>query len=145
MSVVYSKMQVSFLERDFQMDWLKAIHLKEFYMQGDFDLQIQPEFETRGWSVKLTVKIIGPEYSRTAIAKIDIRPQLGDDFSVVLRHIKKKSGGDQERRPIVFVFINQFTGRGATLDQVREIFWADNVRIVTMADVESQRPFTLVP
>jgi len=64
-----------------------------------------------------------------AFFKIELKPQMGDDFPSVLRQMKN-NGADT-------LVIGSFNAAGATLEQVRAIF--GNKKIITLGEIEKVR------
>jgi hypothetical protein len=73
---------------------------------------------------------LGPFYNGTV--RIELKPSLGDDYPGVLRTMKANGGGAND-----MLIIGQFCARGASLEQVRQIFAADDFRLMTMAEIEA--------
>jgi hypothetical protein len=63
-------------------------------------------------------------------ARIELKPQMGDDFPSVLRQMKR-NGADT-------LVIGEFNSVGCTLEQVRAIF--GDKRIVTLQEIQKHRP-----
>jgi hypothetical protein len=71
---------------------------------------------------------------------IEIKPTMGDDYPAVLRQIKRQQQQQQHERDcysreLWFLLVDQFCSQAVLLDQVREIFAADEIGIVMMHDV----------
>ena len=117
-------------------------------------------FENGGWDVTLIGRIwflvpgqseaFGPFDFR--YVRIELKPALGDDYPAVLRQMKANADNATRRddpgaahaleytasyRPKDMLVIGDFCARGATLKQVREIFAADNFRLMTVAELET--------
>jgi hypothetical protein len=68
--------------------------------------------------------------SSKAICDVEIKPLMGDDFPLVLRQMKHSKAK--------YLYLGEYTGFGANLDQVREIFGTSNKFILTKADVDAE-------
>jgi hypothetical protein len=61
--------------------------------------------------------------------KIELKPQVGDDFPGVLRQMKRTDSDT--------LVIGSFNARGCTLDQVRKMFASNNIKIVTLEEIQA--------
>lgn len=144
----HNAMQVRFLDEEYRyaFAWAAFSGVKEcevgpakFELISDvvFDLTLERGEE-------------GCRYDATYPILVELKPSLGDDFPAVLRQIKKQRervdtaaaiyrspfGGRKDSQDCVWVLlIGEYTGTGATLDQLREVFWADTIYVVTADEV----------
>jgi hypothetical protein len=63
---------------------------------------------------------------RHVVAGVEVKPQMGDDFPSVLRQMRRNGA--------TVLYCGAFDARGATLEQVRQMF--GNLKIVMASDVE---------
>ena len=94
-------------------------------------LDIQPVFERRGIDVSLHVEIRteqGETLKRREVA-IEIKPTVGDDYPAVLRQMNQSESH--------CLFLETYTGVGATETQFRRIFAASGKLVVFRHQVES--------
>jgi hypothetical protein len=74
---------------------------------------------------------------------VECKPSLGDDYPAVLRFMKSldmRRGVTSFKRCLV---IDQYQGRGATLDQVRRFFGQSDITVLTVADIEATAPLNV--
>jgi hypothetical protein len=64
--------------------------------------------------------------------RIEIKPAMGDDFPAVMRQMKASACG--------LLYLVEYTGTGATLDQVKKMFEASGMAIFMHADFEQHLP-----
>ena len=103
-------------------------------------------FEEKGWDVcfkvEWTISALmddGREEVREreeAGVACELKPSLGDDYPAVLRQVKSYEAPGRSMSPAVVV--GRYTGQGATLDQVRQIFaggMTGRVSLVTLGEM----------
>lgn len=77
-------------------------------------------------------------FSYDLIFPIEIKPILSDDFPSVLRQMKANDSK--------YLFVSEYSGMGATLDQVRQIFDESDIRLLLEDEVDNcQLPEWLNP
>lgn len=76
-----------------------------------------------------------PVYLYFKRAGIELKPTLGDDYPAALRQIRSArflgNGG------IPAIVVGKYTGVGATLDQVRQMFEASGIRFLLVSEIEA--------
>jgi hypothetical protein len=93
-------------------------------------------YKRDGWLVKVPVER-EKEHRGDRVFRVEIKPQLGDDFPSVLRQMRHNQGrtpSGMEHYTTDVLLIGAFDAAGATLEQVRRVFAP--YRIVTMAEIE---------
>lgn len=105
------------------------------------------KFENKGWDVTIDACIelagcegacFGPGMEHIELRQwpeifCELKPLLGDDWPTVLRQIKRRG---RERGEIHTLVYGEYTGTGATLEQVVAIFMTDRIRTVSMTSIE---------
>ena len=86
---------------------------------------------SRGYSIPPTAFSGTFEAMRHWRVQIECKPELSDDHSDVIRHMRSLPPWDCDR----VVLASSFTGQGATLEQVREIFGLSGIRILLENEV----------
>lgn len=66
---------------------------------------------------------------------VEIKPTIGDDFPAVLRQITRHNMGHNSHRVLL---VGDYTGVGATLDQIRRFFKNSGVYVVMASEVEDE-------
>lgn len=110
--------------------------------QKPYPISVTQKFEVRGWDVQLeaTLDLRTSGIIEQGIVFIEIKPALGDDYPAVLRQMKANYiDWLPDNRPHYALVLEQFTGSGATLDQVRAIFKTAGFPIVTVAEIEKRQ------
>lgn len=106
---------------------------------GSFDTEIQTtvKFEERGWDVFLEASLVDNRYKieQSNDIFIEIKPALGDDYPATLRQIKATNLDNTRYHPRRVLVFDHFTAIGATLDQVKAIFQASHIKVVSIADI----------
>jgi hypothetical protein len=131
----HNALQVRFLSERFQRQVWEAWRAK--YVPGPHELpyraasDIQCVFEEHGIDVLLNIN------GNTNKLAIELKPTLGDDYPAVLRQIKAWRT-DLVGYARSALMIDAFTARGATLDQVRQVFALSHITLLTLAEVEAQ-------
>ena len=69
------------------------------------------------------------ESNYVGFVRIEIKPTMGDDYPAVLRQMRASCCNA--------LYLVQYTGEGATLDQVKQIFAASKITILMHADFEA--------
>ena len=80
------------------------------------------------------------------VAKVEIKPSLGDDFPAVLRQVKRQGAKAGEEAyveglyaSVVWVLlVGEYAGTGATLEQVRQVFAASSITLILATEVEAK-------
>jgi hypothetical protein len=67
-------------------------------------------------------------------ARVECKPDLGDDYPTVLRQVQRYMSADFTGTPCVLVRRHAFTG--VTWEQVREIFAASRIELLTEDDID---------
>jgi hypothetical protein len=105
--------------------------------QKPYEIAIRSSFEVSGWDVVLRADLALPRWKiwDSVSVYIEIKPALGDEFPAVLRQMKanRPEYGEGGRR--YALLIDQFSAGGATLDEVRTIFWTEGFRMVMLSEV----------
>jgi hypothetical protein len=68
--------------------------------------------------------------SAKAICDIEIKPRMGEDFPSVFRQMKHNKSK--------YLFLGEYTGESATIEQVREYFETSNKYIIFKAEVDAE-------
>ena len=104
-------------------------------------ITINREFECAGWDIKIEAKPpFWDSMIDSIICAVEVKPILGDDYPAILRQMKKHGQATTHGNKInyrVLVF-DQFTATGATLEQVKEIFFASRFYVVSFAEIVRQ-------
>lgn len=109
--------QIYILKRKF-FDEFRDTHTK----QPEFNVK-PARFEYHGIDVMVFWNL-GQHYGDLGI---EIKPTMSDDFPDVLRQMKKNGS--------VMLLLEQYTGHGATFNQVKKMFAAENRQIVTVDEI----------
>jgi hypothetical protein len=96
----------------------------------------QRAFEVRGWDVVFYAEWTTGFARESEFFGIEIKPALGDDFPAVLRQMKARARGWPGGPCGRFLVIGTFIASGATFEQVKAVFAADNFRVLTFAEIE---------
>lgn len=94
-------------------------------------------FEQDGFDVYFRISVA----YRTELGdySVEIKPTIGDEFPAVLRQIKAAYARRfQPGRPTVgnpILFLEEYVGQGATLEQFIAVFEADGIRVVFLDEV----------
>lgn len=93
------------------------------------------EFELRGADVVLCIE---DRVMCVSDIYIECKPTIGDDYPAVMRQVKSFRT-DYGGTPNTALLIGEggYTGRGATLDQVRQIFKSSGITVVTLDEIPS--------
>lgn len=67
-------------------------------------------------------------YGGVADFKIELKPTMGDDYPAVIRQMK--------RLQATFLILGQYTGRGVSERQLREMFEASGLGVVFVQEIE---------
>jgi hypothetical protein len=109
-----------------------------------FDTIIKDKvFESQGWDVAFdAVWRANFGYTKKHFS-IDIKPSLGDDFPGVLRQMKaqatfrgRQSGSIYRHPGYFFLVVDAFTATGATFEQVKAMFAADNFTVLRFDEIK---------
>ena len=157
----HNKLQILFLDNKFCLNFFKVSgycslidrekfindKLKEYYYNDDllkelnnnptFKVRIEKQFEEDGWDVILNFCVIlNDKYIIDGLdACVEIKPNLSDDYPAVLRQIKtNKSRGFSK-----FLVIDTFDAKGATFEQVKEIFAGSNITIIKLDNIKGEQ------
>lgn len=155
----HNKLQTLFLDNKFCLNFFKVSgycslidrekfinEQKQFYSQDEnilnelnnnpiFKVKIEKQFEEEGWDIILNFGIIlNDKHNIDELnACVEIKPNLSDDYPAVLRQIKT----NKSRGFIKFLVIDTFDAKGATFEQVQEIFKSSDIRIIKIEDIRS--------
>jgi hypothetical protein len=117
------------LKRLVQLDyWATSLDLGQISNEGDAFW--------RGLKVVLTEPLLAHSGSPGSIG-VEIKPSIGDDFPAVLRQIEKAKARTQNRVPIV-LYVDQFSARGVTREQMVEMFARSGVPVIFKAVVDAK-------
>ena len=102
------------------------------------------EFEVHGWDVAYEVRVSFPK-SRTDMFHflIECKPTMGDDYPAVLRQMENQwdrysDRGMQARRDYDLIcVVGEYTGRGATWEQVQQIFDSKGFKLILESDIDA--------
>jgi hypothetical protein len=100
------------------------------------NLTIKTEFEVGGWDVVITAQADGYYISpgdKTFL--IEVKPSLGDDYPAILRQMKAYRRPSYPQTAALLVF-DQFSARGASIEQVRAIFAASGLSMLAISEIE---------
>lgn len=98
-----------------------------------FPLKVRVQFEQRGIDVLLAIGFgDNPDFygDRGTVARIEIKPTMGDDFPSVMRQMQRL-GCDT-------LVLGEYTGRAVTAPQVRQMFEANGQKLVFVRDIEAE-------
>jgi hypothetical protein len=105
---------------DFQVDW----YLENKGVWGEKHREYKgeySEYRSRDWEQ------YSIEMERKMHFRIELKPQMGDDFPAVLRQMKRSNADT--------LVVGSYDSSSCTLDEVREIFGAK--RIITLDEIKS--------
>jgi hypothetical protein len=100
-------------------------------------------FEVDGWDVVFRGDIDGLPFgiSASMTVAIEIKPDLSDNYPAVLRQVQANRRAPRHHHHDAHVLVfKEYTASGASLDQVRAIFRASQIDVVSMADIEAAAP-----
>ena len=119
----HNAMQAQFLDDGFVARFVMAAE----GIEQQIDLtEVEILFEHRGYDVVFIARWDGGASQQC----IEAKPTVGDDYPAVLRQMKRAGLGNAGT-----LYIGTYTGVGATLEQVRKIFAASNIKIVMDVDL----------
>lgn len=88
-------------------------------------------FEDKGADVVLVTKMkIGSMCVERTVLRIECKPTMGDDYPAVLRQMKASKCG------VLLIGDGGYTGRGASLDQVCDIFGRSGIFVILTSDLK---------
>jgi len=96
---------------------------------------LRPFFSSASQSETLAFVEQWEGYSRPF--SVECKPALGDDFPAVLRFVTSLK---QDQTPYRAVVIEQYTGAGGTLEQVRVFFGQSGIVLLTVPEIEATSP-----
>lgn len=98
----------------------------------DFTLQCSAAFEQAGVDVTLSWDWrVGDNVVREPIqTKIELKPTMGDDYPSIMRQM--------QRLGATVCIVGQYTGRGASEPQLRDMFAANGYTIVFVQEIEEE-------
>jgi uncharacterized protein (DUF3820 family) len=96
-------------------------------------LRTEARFEQRGLDIELfwgfdAISI--DKYSTTSRLAIELKPSLGDDYPSVMRQMGRLAAGH--------LLVEQYTGAGVPLDQVRAMFAANRISLTLAREVDAE-------
>lgn len=96
----------------------------------DMTIHSHAEFEVRGVDVVVRwgVTLGGERHGYSDAISMELKPAVGDDYPAVLREMKRL-------RETVLV-VGQYTGRGISEDQFRQIFNASGFSVIFVQEIE---------
>lgn len=93
------------------------------------------QFENRGIDVSFTLYRSEPYFHE--LFGIEIKPSVGDDYPTVLRQMNALfRPGSMTDFPNKILFLERYTGVGASVDQLRAIFKASRITVVFRHEVD---------
>jgi hypothetical protein len=119
----HNSLQVLFLDDTFCSQFVRRLY-------SDFEIiEINKSFEIRGADVELTMSVRYPEYGRCCgpTIRVEIKPAVGDDYPAVLRQMRRAES--------TVLFLEEYTGRGATREQFIQTFKTANIAVVFRDDL----------
>lgn len=84
-------------------------------------------FEIAGSDVCIDYSFSKGPVSYNGEARIELKPQMGDDYPTILRQMKASKSNA--------LLIKDYTGIGASFEQVQKIFAASRIKILFLADI----------
>lgn len=105
------------------------------------------QFEVRGWDVGYAVRVEFQKHDSIDLFKflVECKPTLGDDYPAVLRQMEKQwdrfanrvsDGSYYARIDYTLVcLVGEYTGRGATWEQVQQVFDSKGFKLILESDV----------
>jgi uncharacterized protein (DUF3820 family) len=113
-------------ERKWKEEWLAKLSAS-----SAMEIQILKSFEVGGADVELQVKFRhGIELDGPRI-RIEIKPAVGDDYPAVLRQMR--------RAETKVLFLEQYTGKGATQEQFIQTFKTANMVVVFRDEIADKK------
>lgn len=106
---------------------------------SDLRIDVKADFEVGGWDVYIRALAgaaalpLGHGLCDEKSVYVEIKPSLGDDYPAVLRQMKANRGSGDCR---VLAF-DQFAAVGATLAQVKAIFAASGITVLSFEDISA--------
>lgn len=89
---------------------------------GDLKLTIIPKYKSSGYTFE--------NYYPISTCVIELKPTIGDDYPAILRKAKRTN--------ITAVVCEKYTGQGATLAQVKQIFALANIKFLLMEEINDK-------
>ncbi|MCF7994765.1 MAG: hypothetical protein K9L88_07985 [Chromatiaceae bacterium] len=114
----HNSLQARFLDRGFVSAFCKA---------AGIDDNKSVTFEQCGADVVLA------EQFASFVLGVEIKPSMGDDYPSVMRQILAMDRRVSRR----FLVLGEYNGIGATIEQVRGMFKASRITLVTVSEIES--------
>lgn len=94
-------------------------------------LGTEVQFELGGIDVSIRCDFVPiTKYSGSLARYIEIKPSLGDDYPSVMRQM--------QRLGATVLVIETYTGTALSLHTVRQMFIANGMRVVTLAEIETE-------
>ena len=132
----HNALQIKFLDRDFCLRFVR--HLKPSYFAGAETLHIG--FESEGFDVVVSGTVLEPHSEPRMDLRvlcscdfaIEVKPTVGDDYPAILRKMK---GLGARRFHDQVLFLEEYTGVGATREQFIAIFKTADIAIVFASDL----------
>lgn len=132
----HNALQIKFLDPDFCLRFVR--HLKPRYLAGAETLHVG--FETEGFDVTVGGSVVAEraEPGKDLVVlyechyAIEVKPTVGDDYPAILR--KMKGVGARQYRSLV-LFLEEYTGVGATREQFVAIFKLERIAVVFASDL----------
>lgn len=114
----------------------KLVKIGKVVAAREIDLSLQPfikitrkEFEKKGADVDFdAIFQKGGSESHRENYRIELKPQLGDDYPAILRQIKSND--------CWLLIYKSYTGSGATEEQVKAIFAASNIACIRLDEIQ---------
>lgn len=147
----HNALQALFLDDDFcrrffvasRPHWADRI----YGVDGEPNGSLEVAFERDGVDVQIRFYLRDKEKTGdtyhvcSETAHIEIKPTVSDDYPAVLRQIRssiRESNRFGSMGIHNYLFLETYTGRGATRDQFEKIFASADIRVVFRSDVQGQ-------
>lgn len=127
----HNSMQALFLDDDLCRNFICMVNSKRTNKSERFNdtklMEVcERTFENQGADVVFSVyvKLENEVYGQSLKARIELKPQMGDDYPAVLRQIQANH--------CRYVVYKKYTGTGVTENQMKSIFCANNALAIRL-------------
>ena len=122
---------------------------REYDVGRDSNPEIEARFEERSVDVVLYTRLDGTEHGLPeneedfiVLARLELKPQIGDDFPAILRRFKKQLAAGKKCSGARAIVTERFEANGLTFEQAQEM--ADNghgsqIALLLMSEIEAER------
>lgn len=136
----HNKLQALFLDDAFRRRFLTKIHGDRVTAEGDSFAQ----FESEGFDVRVFLEL---KKGSCPECHVEIKPSIGDDYPAVLRQINRARTSTRQLahswKPVYetvyaqhpALFIEKYTGVGATEEQFIQIFESAGIHVIFLDEM----------